>query len=227
MSYFKRGTINPTVPSLPAPTTPAEPSGTRIKGVDVYHDDDINSWANVKSAGYQFAFIKCSQGLNADVKFEQYFKGAKAAGLIAGAYHFMSYSSSGSKQAEVAVSRCEHAGMGKDDLPLVCDWEYSDGHDPKESEIATVREFLAKVKELTGRTPIIYCSNYLPISLGNPSWFRAYPLWIARYGANPSSANWSFWQYSESAHVSGIGNEADANYFNGSLDELRHFISTH
>lgn len=225
MSTFKKGTIEPTFPTLPVDNEPH--SDERIRGVDVYHGDEISSWSKVKAAGYLFAFIKSSQGLGVDEKFEQNVKDAKAAGLIVGAYHFMSFAVNGSKQALVAVNRANNAGLGKTDLPIVCDWEYSDGREPKSSDILIVREFLEKVKELTGRTPIIYCSNYLPASLGNPSWFKQYPLWVARYGATPSSSNWSFWQYSESAHVPGINNEADVNYFKGSLADLKSFIINH
>lgn len=199
-------------------------SGSKIKGVDVYHEDDVNSWSQVLNAGYQFAICKASQGLGGDSAFVRYFEGAKAAGLIVGGYHFLNYNESGASQARVFANMLKSAGFNSGDLTPVLDWEYADGHDPTSSEIAIVRDALAEIQQLTGRNPMIYCSNYLPNSIGNPAWFRAHPLWVARYGANPT-VSWNFWQYSESASIAGIGNSADANYFSGSLADLRNFVS--
>lgn len=220
MSIFKPGTIDPSVP------TPVPSNGQQVRGIDVYHNDDVRSWAKVKAAGYEFVFIKCSQN-SPDPKFVEYWNGAKAAGLIVGGYHFMNYGVSGAKQAELAVSMLNKVSGGKDDFSLTCDWEYADGHDPKTSEIAIVQDFLKTAQSLTGRTPIIYCSNYLPNALGNPAWFRAYPLWVARYGAKPSMSNWKFWQYSESGSIPGIANGCDVNLFAGNLIELKQFVAAH
>lgn len=209
MSIFNKGTLNPSAPNPPL-------SGGRLHGIDVYHEDDVTSWAAIAQSN-SFAICKTSEGSSPDSKFLQYAAGGKSAGLKVGGYHFMHYGAgSGAAQAQLAVSMINQAGVRM----LACDWEYTDGHTPTSSEIAVVQDFLKTAESLMGKKPWIYCSNYLPGSIGNPSWFSAYPLWVARYGANPTVATWDIWQYGESSSVSGVGNPCDVNYFNGTQAEL-------
>ena len=58
-------------------------AGVTTKGVDVsYYNGSVN-WTTVKNAGYEFAFIRVSDGNGFhDPKFDAYWAGAKAAGLV-------------------------------------------------------------------------------------------------------------------------------------------------
>src|SRR5205085_10545153 len=63
--------------------------GATTKGIDVSKWQDTINWTSVKNAGIAFAFIRLSDGANTkDAKFAANWAGAKAAGIIRGAYQF-------------------------------------------------------------------------------------------------------------------------------------------
>jgi GH25 family lysozyme M1 (1,4-beta-N-acetylmuramidase) len=60
-----------------------------INGLDVYTGDGTVTWSSVKAGGYDFAFVKADEGVNApDAKFATNMSGANAAGVYVGPYHF-------------------------------------------------------------------------------------------------------------------------------------------
>ena len=57
--------------------------------------------SKLKEQNIQFLYIKATEGSTAqDERFAAYWKNAKNAGLLSGAYHFFSYDSEGRTQAE-------------------------------------------------------------------------------------------------------------------------------
>src|ERR1700733_13712635 len=62
---------------------------TFINGFDVYTGDGAVNWTTVKNAGYQFAFVKATEGVNfIDSRFTTNMTGAHNAGVLVGPYHF-------------------------------------------------------------------------------------------------------------------------------------------
>jgi len=62
---------------------------TYIQGIDVYSGDGTINWTSVKNGGYDFAFVKATEGVNApDSRFAANMSGANAAGIYVGPYHF-------------------------------------------------------------------------------------------------------------------------------------------
>lgn len=62
---------------------------TYIQGFDVYSGDGTVNWTLAKNGGYDFAFVKADEGVNApDSKFAANMSGANAAGVYVGPYHF-------------------------------------------------------------------------------------------------------------------------------------------
>lgn len=60
-----------------------------INGLDVYTGDGTVTWSSVKAGGYDFAFVKADEGVNApDSKFATNMSGANSAGVYVGPYHF-------------------------------------------------------------------------------------------------------------------------------------------
>lgn len=202
------------------------PDGEMATGIDIYHGDEINSWDKIRRAGFDFVFIKASQGLGTDPKYKSFKEEADAAGLITGPYHFISFSQDTKEQARHFASLIK--GLKKTDLPPVLDFEYLPGHNPKPSDATVARVFLEEISQLTSRLPVFYCSRSVPGEIGAPSFLKDYPLWLASYNSSirvPAPWNtWAFWQYSDSARVPGIGNNADVNRFNGDVASLRKFI---
>jgi GH25 family lysozyme M1 (1,4-beta-N-acetylmuramidase) len=81
--------------------------------------------------------------------------------------------------------------------------------------VAWITAFIAEMKKDSGKTPIIYTTtDWWDSCTADSAAFKADPLWIASYGVSVPSipAAWSnltFWQYSESGSVAGIGGAVD------------------
>jgi GH25 family lysozyme M1 (1,4-beta-N-acetylmuramidase) len=60
-----------------------------LNGIDVYSGNGTITWTSVKNGGYDFAFVKATEGVNAhDSQFTNNMSGANAAGVYVGPYHF-------------------------------------------------------------------------------------------------------------------------------------------
>jgi GH25 family lysozyme M1 (1,4-beta-N-acetylmuramidase) len=81
--------------------------------------------------------------------------------------------------------------------------------------VAWITAFINEMKKDSGKTPIIYTTTgWWNSCTADSTLFKADPLWIASYGVSVPSipAAWSnltFWQYSESGTVPGIGGAVD------------------
>src|SRR6185312_15206126 len=62
-------------------------SASTVDGIDVSEYDDAVDWPTAKAAGIAFAFARVSDGLDfPDPRFAEYWSGARADGVIRGAY---------------------------------------------------------------------------------------------------------------------------------------------
>jgi lysozyme len=119
------------------------------------------------------------------------------------------------------------------ELPPVLDIE--DCRAPKGSVlIPHIKACLQMLESEFGRKPIIYTARwYTEPWLGDCSWLKEYPFWIAQYTYNPSVkptylprgiTKYLFHQYSDNLEIPGIAeNDEDGDTFNGSLEELYAF----
>ena len=200
-------------------------AGTTTKGVDVsYHNGTIN-WSQVKSAGYEFAFVRISDGASFhDPKFATNYAGAKAAGLVRGIYQFFRPTQDVAAQADMVIAAVGTRQPG--DLPPVIDVEADGGLAPS-TVAARVRTWVDRVKAATGVDPIVYTGKYFwRDEVGGPTSFANNPLWIAAYTTlcpdlTAPWDTWAFWQHSDSGSVPGLSGAVDLDRFNGSVDELR------
>lgn len=214
--------------------------GKYVEGVDVSHWQGASiDWKKVKASGREFAFMKATEGTNyKDDTFAKNWAGAKAAGLIRGAYHFHRTNADPIKQAEYFVSAV--GKLGADDFPLMLDVEDANNPPSAAAVKANVKACLEHIQKLTGRVPIIYTGSwYWSGYLANAAGFEKYPLWIAAYPNSwPNNSycpslpanwkKWTFWQYSSGANgvpaVPGIGQSCDRNRFDGTLADLKAFV---
>ncbi len=198
-------------------------TGETVKGIDVSKWQGTIDWTKVPSSGSVFAFSRVSDGVSSnDSKFSRNWEGSKAAGLVRGAYQYFRASKDATEQANKMVSAVGVLGDG--DLPAVLDIEEADGQSPS-TVLAKIRTWLQVVEAGTQKTPIIYTASYFWETLNAETEFAKYPLWVANYGATcpkmpPGFSGWSFWQYSASGSISGIGGNVDLNVFNGSRASL-------
>jgi len=208
-----------------------------LSGIDVSHYQEVIDWPKVRASGVRFAIIKASEGTEyADPMFEQNFKGAQAAGIIPGSYHFFLPNQDPLKQAQHHREVVSAVCGSRPCLPPCIDLETAGA--TKAQMNAIVGGFLQELRRLDGRPGLLYTSpgfwnTYMPVPVlsqyrlpaSQVDWAAEHPLWIAHYTTGwPSQvypwAGWSFWQYSSAGKISGIRSRVDLDYFNGSLGDL-------
>jgi lysozyme len=206
-------------------------AGPTTKGIDVaYYQGTIN-WATVHNGGYQFAFIRVSDGTGFhDPKFATYWSGALGAGVIRGPYQYFEPAQNVTAQADLLISAIG-GSYTPGDLPPVLDVEATGGLGPS-SVAAKVRQWVDYVKGKLGVDPIIYSGKYFwRDQVGGPTTFVTNPLWIAQYTSLcpdlPAPwTTWKFWQYSGSGSIAGVsGGGVDLDSFNGTLADLQAFAN--
>jgi lysozyme len=177
----------------------------------------------VKGAGYEYAFMKATQGTwFIDKTFDTFRQGAKDAGLKVGYYHYFEPGEDADAQAKYF---CDKIGKAEPDaLRLVIDAE-GDGWTKYSADqrVQMVDDFLKGVQKRIGAKPevCIYCSpNFADEVLVNSPKLKDYSLWIANYNVNeprlPGPWNkWDFWQYTSKGKVPGIKGNVDLDVFNG------------
>lgn len=216
-----------------APALPASAAGT-IVGVDISHyqnDAGPINWSAVRADGQFFSIAKATEGQTYnDASFSTNFNSAANAGLVHGAYHFARPDTSSGDAAAEANHFVSIAGTfhGAGTLPPVLDLETSGGLSVS-ALTSWVQTFLNTLEAATGRVPMIYTGpSFWSTYMGNSTAFTRYPLWIAHYTSGSPTipggwSNYTFWQYTSSASVSGITGNVDHNRYRGtslSLNQL-------
>lgn len=209
-----------------------------VPGIDVSYWNAGIDWPKVRAAGQRYVFAKATEAdYYADPTFDDNWRGAKAAGLLRGAYHFFRANVDARKQANKFIDYVR--SMNDDgELPPVLDLETHDNQ-VKDKIISRAKTWLDLVEEAFHRKPIIYSGKFFlqdhfsEAGGGPPAWAKDHPLWLAQYpnqyapGMLPTLPRgwfrWTFWQYSEKGRVNGINANVDLNLFNGSLQALYEF----
>ncbi len=196
-----------------------------VKGIDIsYYQGEIN-WEELSAHDHvSFAFIKATEGSNhQDERFSENWDNARAAGVYVGAYHFVSFESSGETQADNFISLVPKQANS---LPPVLDLElYNEeimANPPSKDKVHEILDtMINKLEEYYGVKPIIYTSSnlYMKYLLGS---YWGYDLWISNTSCEPLS-NWTFWQYSYEGMLPGFSMDnipVDLNVYNGSEKEF-------
>lgn len=200
----------------------AESSSSQLQGIDVSNHQQTVDWNAVQQAGKIFAFMKATDGITyTDPEFATNWSGARAAGLLRGAYHFYETNDDPTAQAQNFLSAVQ---LEPGDLPPVVDIERTKSGESASQIVQDLQTWLDVVEQATGRVPIIYTSPGYWNSLGTSA-FGRYPLWVAEYGVQSPKPvagweGWTFWQYSESGTVTGISGSVDLDVFQGTLADL-------
>lgn len=208
----------------------AFPTGA-LPGIDVSHYQAVVDWNAVATAGELFAYAKASEGVNTvDPYFNDNWNGISQAGLLRGAYHFFHANLDATAQANNFLAALTAANgspvLAPGDLPPFLDLEVTGSVAPADV-LAGAATWLELVEAATGRTPLLYTFySFWKNTLNNPQDLAQYPLWIARYTDAPTPGiiggwpAWTFWQYSASQSVSGVGGHVDADAFQGDITDL-------
>lgn len=202
-------------------------SPTTSLGIDVSGHQGTVDWNAIKKAGISFAFVKATEGRTfVDDTFADNWSEMKRVGVLRGAYHFFLPDRSADEQADNFLQTVNH---DSGDLLPVLDIEVSKGIDSS-AIIRGMKRWLDLVENAVNRKPIIYTyPNFWSSTLGNPTGFSQYPLWIAHFttASRPlipgDWKDYTFWQFTESGTVTGVSTPVDRNRFNGSPTELLNF----
>lgn len=213
----------------------ASAQGFPIHGIDISRWQNEIDWPAARAAGTKFAFIKATEGGDhLDPNFNRNWRGAKAAGIPRGAYHFVYWCRPAHEQAQWFV---QHIPNDPDALPPVLDLEWN-GHSrtcprkvSKPLALEKIRLMLDELERHTGKRPIIYTDiTFHKDILEGESEFDRYPFWLRSVAAEPqeryTDRRWTFWQYTTTGRVPGIRGDVDRNVFYGDARAWQQFLAT-
>ena len=179
-----------------------------VQGIDVSHWQGLTrpDWA-------RFAWMKASQGRSMrDQKMDSHHGNLE--GIARGPYHFYDFGSTAAQNADNFLA----ATRGRTwELPHVLDAEHG-GAGNKATTAAVLLDFLGRIEQGTGRTPVVYTyASWWNATVEARQQFANYPLWIARYpnayanGSVPATTattgaakpwkSWSVWQFSSAGNL--------------------------
>jgi lysozyme len=209
-------------PAIPSPATEiASPTVVtrELRGIDVSHHSGAVDWAVVSEAGYAFAIVKATEGVDAlDPRFAEHWNALSQLDMLRGAYHFYVSEDDPEEQARFFLSTVE---LADGDLVPVVDVELI-GHGTTPGLADRLRRFLEIVEGELGARPIIYTMpNFWDASLGEG--FAHHPLWVAEYEVDEPRlprdwTDWHLWQYQGDATVPGVEKSADLSRIRAGTD---------
>ncbi|MED3564153.1 GH25 family lysozyme [Bacillus xiapuensis] len=215
-------------------------TSANLKGIDVSHWQGTIDWNQVKNSGIAFVYAKASEGAAyTDPMFSTNVKGARAAGLPIGAYHYARpsapYNPDDAKaEAQFFVNVMTNGGMGDfGDIMPVLDIEQPAATGTLTSDEITswARVFTDTVKSLTNRQVMVYTGVWFVQQYNDfGGKLSDLPVWIARYSTTPPLAvggwtQWTAWQYSDKGTIPGILGNVDLDYGPTSIDALKGNLS--
>jgi Glycosyl hydrolases family 25 len=197
-------------------------------GLDISHHQDLGlDLAQCRREGIEFVFIKATEGSSfIDGEFGANLAEARAAGLLACAYHYVR--SNASAAAQVAnVQR-----VVPRDVPVIPDVEANSGG------LALTRDVVGRLRAAGYTVPLTYLPRWYWQQIGSPSLAGLPPLWSSRYPDNIVGSiadEWadvpaSYWngygglevavlQFTSSVSVAGH-HPLDCNAYRGTRDQL-------
>ncbi len=196
------------------------------KGIDVsQHQGDID-WQQVRASGIEFVILRVggrgwgqAGTLYIDDRAQEYYAGAKAAGLKVGAY-FFSQAISPEEAREEARFALQQMDGWELDLPVAFDWEYI-GEEARTANMdqdtltQCVVAFCDEI-EKNGKETMLYTNpHHAGVGLDLEA-LDGMNVWIALYSEEMSYPYYiTAWQYTDSGKVPGIEGNVDINLYFG------------
>ena len=192
------------------------PPPERARGIDVSQWQADIDWQAVADSEVEFCFIRSSVGDRIDSCWETNYQGARAAGLLVGAYHYIE-PFTGNQAGTFA-----RAVAGKT-LALGC-WADIEHDDLTADKCAN---FFKYAEPQIDHEIGIYSSAYKFDRYGTPAWAKGRLLWVADWLGNlepilPDAWDeWEFWQTTSDGAVPGIEGRVDLDVYAGTSAELQ------
>ena len=180
-------------------------------GIDISRWQGDIDFKKVKEAGIEFVIIRMGyqkddkDNYEKDMKFDEYYKQAKEAGLKVSVYVYTNASSDeGAKKAAKWIIK--NLNGDKLDLPIAFDWEDWGDFNSYNMSIHTLSHaYLAFEKELkdNGYDAMLYSSKYYLENV----WldYENSNIWLAQYYIEPTfEGDFMLWQMSDGGIIDGI-----------------------
>ncbi|KFI25023.1 GH25 family lysozyme [Paenirhodobacter enshiensis] len=209
----------------PHPWQEVHPAMLPVHGIDAARYQGRIDWPKARSSGVNFAWLKATEGGNyIDPGFSANAPQARAAGVPVGAYHFYYFCRTPQEQANWFIRNVPRVSG---DLPPVLDieWNHQSRSCRRFPDPATVRKEISAYAAIVGAyyktRPLVYTTPdfYADNALGQ---LRGVEFWLRSTAAHPSARypgeRWSFWQWTGTGVVPGVGGITDVNAFGGSTD---------
>jgi lysozyme len=207
----------------PHPWDGRSPAAYAVHGTDASRYQTAIDWRTARANGVNFAFLKATEGADdVDPMFRDHWRGARAAGIRTGAYHFWYHCAPGRDQARNFIARVPRASGA---LPPVLDIEWTPfsptctRRTPTDELLRETQDFVDIVARHYGQRPLIYVSPDI-FEDREIARLRDVEFWLRSVAGHPSKVypgqRWTFWQYSGTGQIPGIAGKADLNVFAGS-----------
>jgi lysozyme len=204
-----------------------------IHGIDVSKWNGDIDWPAVRKSGVSFVFMKATEGKDRlDARFDEYWKGARSAGIAHAPYHFYYFCSTADDQADWFIANVPKAAMH---LPPVLDAEWNSESPtcrtrPAPDDVrAAMKRFMDRIEAHYGKRPIIYTTVdfHRDNLVGH---FEDYHFWVRSVANHPeniyAARRWAFWQYTSTGVVPGIAGGTDINVFAGTEKNWKKWVAT-
>ncbi|MBQ0036158.1 MAG: lysozyme [Firmicutes bacterium] len=191
-------------------------------GIDVSEFSEEIDWTKVKKSGVQFVYLRLGyRGKNLgnlflDEQFENYYQGAKDAGLKIGVY-FYSQAVSQYEASQEANFVLENIKDKEIDFPIAYDLEISDDNSrvTRTTPLDKSNNALSFINVLNnhGYDCIIYTNDYFSSYYYSMRELKDCEFWYAQYGVDRPSFDYKIkiWQYSQTYEIEGINGTVDFN----------------
>ena len=187
---------------------PALRPGERY-GMDVSHHQGTIDWRRIAADDISFAYIKASEGTDhRDRLFTANWRGAAAARIERGAYHFFTLCSPGDAQARNFL---DTVPPDQDALPPAVDLEIAGNcaSPPGPSAIRPeLNRFLQVVESEWGRPALLYIGDDFRARYDFVETLDR-PIWHRRFLLRPDIDGWVVWQVTGWARIDGIKGDVD------------------
>jgi lysozyme len=195
-----------------------------VRGIDVSNHQGAIDWQRVAADDVAFAIIKATEGGDfVDKSFARNLKGAQAAGLAVGAYHFFTFCRPGADQAANFLTTVP---SDRPLLPPVIDIEFVGNCDqrPSVDEVrAQVKAFLDPVEAAFGRAAIVYLIGEAAGAYGIAVPERQ--RWVRSLANHPGHEDWIYWQYHDKGRIAGIEGDVDLNVLQGDEAAVKRILN--
>jgi lysozyme len=192
-----------------------------VIGKDISHYEGEFDFSKVEE-DTKFIISKASEGLAKDIQFENNLVGTKNIKRFNGSYHYYRNQVDPEGQAKFffdTVTAVLNTHQIKLDFPPILDVENINNPQLEQDKIYTC---LLEIEKLFKRKPIIYTGYYVwRDDVHSPAWSISYQLWLASYTKipliPPPWTDYLLWQFTSKP--------IDTNYFQGTEQELIHFLN--